>query len=114
MSNALYVATEFTSRHGFTEGIEGPACDRAGNIYAVNFARQGTIGKVTPAGKCGVFVTLPNGSIGNGIRFTSTGDMLITAYINHDVLKVATRTGRGPGRRAAYVREHTLVTWDWP
>jgi sugar lactone lactonase YvrE len=84
----LYVATEFTPRGGFTDGIEGPACDRAGNIYAVNYARQGTIGRVTPDGECSVFVELPNGSIGNGIRFTSAGDMLIADYTNHNILKV--------------------------
>lgn len=88
MAEDLYVATEFTPRGGFTDGIEGPACDREGNIYAVNYARQGTIGKVTPDGECSVFVELPNGSIGNGIRFTSQGDMLIADYTNHNILKV--------------------------
>ncbi|MDW8350706.1 MAG: SMP-30/gluconolactonase/LRE family protein [Anaerolineae bacterium] len=88
MADDLYVATEFTPRGGFTDGIEGPACDREGNIYAVNFARQGTIGKVTPEGECSIFVELPNGSIGNGIRFTSRGDMLIADYTNHNILKV--------------------------
>jgi sugar lactone lactonase YvrE len=88
MTNDLYIATEFTPRGGFTDGIEGPACDRAGNIYAVNFARQGTIGCVTPSGEASVFVELPNGSIGNGIRFTSAGDMLIADYTNHNILKV--------------------------
>ncbi len=85
---ARYIATEFTPRNGFTEGIEGPACDRDGNIYAVNFARQGTIGKVTPQGECSVFVELPHGSIGNGIRFNAQGDMLIADYTNHNILKV--------------------------
>ena len=92
MSDDLYSATEFTPRHGFTDGIEGPACDRAGNVYAVNYARQGTIGKVTAAGECSVFVELPAGSIGNGIRFTSTGDMLIADYALHNVLRVDMRT----------------------
>ncbi|BCX04081.1 MAG: gluconolactonase [Candidatus Roseilinea sp.] len=88
MAEALYIATEFTPRGGFTDGIEGPACDREGNIYAVNYARQGTIGKITPDGECRIFVELPNGSIGNGIRFTSQGDMLIADYTNHNILKV--------------------------
>ena len=47
----LFVATPFTAVNSFTAGIEGPACDAAGNIYAVNFARQQTIGIVTPDGK---------------------------------------------------------------
>src|SRR5690606_32905339 len=69
-------------------GVEGPACDREGNLYAVNFARQHTIGKVTPAGEASVFLDLPNGSIGNGIRFDSTGDMFIADYTNHNILRV--------------------------
>jgi sugar lactone lactonase YvrE len=77
---------------GFTEGIEGPACDAEGNVYVVNYARQGTIGKTTPSGVCSVFVELPSGSIGNGIRFDSHGDMLICDYTNHNVLRVDMRT----------------------
>lgn len=92
MSNELYIAAEFTPRGGFTGGIEGPACDRDGNIYAVNFARQGAIGKVTPQGECSVFVELADGSVGNGIRFNSKGDMLIADYTNHNVLKVEMAT----------------------
>jgi hypothetical protein len=41
----------FTPHGGFTEGIEGPACDADGNLYAVYYARPGTIGKVTPSGE---------------------------------------------------------------
>jgi sugar lactone lactonase YvrE len=71
MSGALYQSSIFTS--GFTSGIEGPGCDREGNLYAVNYQRQGTIGKVTPEGECSVFAELPDDSIGNGIRFHSAG-----------------------------------------
>ena len=92
MAEALYHSIEFTLRGGFTEGIEGPACDHVGNIYAVNYARQGSVGKVTPAGVCSVFVELPNGSIGNGIRFDRAGNMLIADYVNHNVLRVDMQT----------------------
>ena len=88
MNEELFVAQEFTSVNGFTSGIEGPACDANGNLYAVNFARQHTIGKVTPDGTASVFVELPTGSIGNGIRFDSKGFMFIADYTNHNVLKV--------------------------
>ena len=84
----LYVATVFTPVGSFTDGVEGPACDRDGNLYAVNYARQHTIGKVTPSGEASVFLELPNGSIGNGIRFDSRGDMYIADYTNHNVLRV--------------------------
>jgi sugar lactone lactonase YvrE len=78
--------------HSFTAGIEGPACDHLGNVYAVNFARQGTIGVVTPAGHGYVFVELPAGSVGNGIRFDSKGSMLVADCTGHNVLKVDMRT----------------------
>ena len=46
----LYESFIFTPPGGFTRGIEGPACDREGNLYAVNYQEQHTIGKVTPVG----------------------------------------------------------------
>ena len=92
MNEELFVAQEFTPLNGFTSGIEGPACDAAGNLYAVNYERQHTIGKVTPDGDASVFVELPPGSIGNGIRFNSEGFMFIADYTNHNVLKVDMNT----------------------
>mgnify|MGYP003327509627 CR=1 FL=1 len=47
----LFVAKTLTKPKEFTSGIEGPACDAAGNIFAGNFAKQGTIGRITPDGK---------------------------------------------------------------
>ena len=94
MGEPLFISHKFTDPGGFTSGIEGPACDAEGVLYAVNYARQHTIGAVTPSGDCSVFIELPNGSIGNGIRFNSSGDMLIADYTNHNILKVdmATRS----------------------
>ena len=88
MNEELFISQEFTPLNGFTSGIEGPACDAAGNLYAVNYERQHTIGKVTPDGAASVFVELPTGSIGNGIRFNSEGFMFIADYTNHNILKV--------------------------
>ena len=88
MNEEIFVAQEFTPVNGFTSGIEGPACDTDGNLYAVNYARQHTIGKVTPDGTQSVFIQLSDGSIGNGIRFNSEGFMFIADYTNHNVLKV--------------------------
>ena len=90
--DALYQSTTFTPPGGFTSGIEGPGCDADGNLYAVNFARQHTIGKVTPEGESSVFLELPDGSIGNGIRFDSTERMLIADYTNHNILRVEMAT----------------------
>lgn len=84
----LYTAHDLTPVGGFTDGIEGPGCDAQGYLYAVNFARQHTIGRVTPAGVAEVFLELPNGSIGNGIRFNREGHMFIADYTNHNILRV--------------------------
>jgi gluconolactonase len=84
----LFKSSILTPVKSFTSGVEGPATDKDGNVYAVNFERQGTIGIITPDGKAGVFIDLPAGSIGNGIRFNSHGDMLIADYTNHNILKV--------------------------
>ncbi len=84
----LFVAEPLTQPKEFTPGIEGPQCDGAGNIYAVNFKQEGTIGKVTPKGVGEVFVMLPNKSVGNGIVFDKPGAMYIADYVNHNVLKV--------------------------
>jgi sugar lactone lactonase YvrE len=84
----LFVARPLTADNVFTKGIEGPACDKAGNIYAVNFAREHTVGKVTPDGKGEVWLELPAKSTGNGIVFDRQGFMYIADYTDHNVLKV--------------------------
>lgn len=89
---ALFTATALTTEGAFTSGIEGPACDAAGNIYAVNFERKQTIGKVTPDGKAELFVTLPGASVGNGIRFDRDGNMFVADYAGHNVLRVDMKT----------------------
>ncbi len=88
----LFKSSAFTPVNSFTAGAEGPAVDKAGMLYAVNFSLQGTIGQVTPAGKASLFVELPAGSIGNGIRFNKRGDMLIADYPKHTILKIAVGT----------------------
>ena len=88
----LFVSSALTDPGLFTSGIEGPACDAAGDLYAVNFERQGTIGRMTPDGETDLFVELPSGSVGNGIRFDSGGDMLIADYPQHNVLRVDMQT----------------------
>jgi gluconolactonase len=84
----LYKPTVFTAPKSFTPGIEGPGVDPTGNLYAVNFQKEGTIGKVSPKGEASIFVELPNGSIGNGIRFHGNGNMFIADYTNHNILTV--------------------------
>jgi len=88
----LFTATPLTKDKEFTPGIEGPNCDKDGNIYAVNFAKQQTIGKVTPDGKGEVWLTLPNKSTGNGIVFDQAGFMYVADYAEHNVLKIDPKT----------------------
>ncbi|MBK8507026.1 MAG: SMP-30/gluconolactonase/LRE family protein [Saprospiraceae bacterium] len=83
----VYVASDFTGEHLFTNGIEGPAFVD-GLLYAVNFDTQGTIGVIDPAGRCSLFVTLPEGSIGNGIRCNDLGDLFVADYTKHNILKI--------------------------
>jgi sugar lactone lactonase YvrE len=72
----------------FTKGIEGPAVAVDGSLYVVNYQEQGTIGRVTAKNTVERFLTLANGSIGNGIRFDSDGNMYIADYVNHNILLI--------------------------
>lgn len=98
--DALWVAKPLTKPGEFTPGIEGPACDRQGAVFAVNFGRQGTIGKVTPDGRGEVFVELGGTSVGNGIRFNRQGIMFVADYVGHNVLRI------DPGTRKVAVFAH--------
>ncbi len=55
----------------------------------VNIGKDGTIGRVDDTGKASLFLTLPEGSVGNGIRFGSDGTMYIADYPHHNILRVA-------------------------
>jgi len=95
-----FKAEPFTQEGQFTEGIEGPACDRAGNVYAVNFAKQQTIGRTKTNGVSEIFATLPGDSVGNGIVFDPKGTMFIADYVGHNVLRIL------PGSRRVEVFAH--------
>lgn len=88
LPDGLFAARDFTAENLFSENIEGPAFDKFGRLYVVNFQRDGTIGKVNAVGSCELFVELPDGSIANSIRFDSKGDMLLADFSGHNVLKV--------------------------
>ncbi len=84
----LFKSSVLTPVNSFTSDVEGPGVDREGNLYATNFHHSGTIGKVTPEGIASVFLELPSGSIANGIRFDSHGNMIISDYADHKIFKV--------------------------
>ncbi|MCA8988823.1 MAG: SMP-30/gluconolactonase/LRE family protein [Planctomycetaceae bacterium] len=84
----LWTARPVTRPGEFTPGIEGPACDADGNIFAVNYREQGTIGRISPNGSGEVFLRLPEDSVGNGIRFDGRGNFYIADYVNHNIWQV--------------------------
>ena len=84
----LFESKPFTAEKSFTGGIEGPNCDKEGNVYVVNFAKDQTIGKITPDGKGEIWVTLPGKSTGNGIVFDTKGMMYVADYVGHNVLMI--------------------------
>lgn len=88
----LYQATDHTAENLFTNNIEGPAFDKKGNLYVVNFGKDGTIGLVKPNGEAQLFVTLPEGSTANSIKFDSKGTMYLADYTGHNVLAVDMKT----------------------
>jgi sugar lactone lactonase YvrE len=91
LAETLFVATPLT-QGDFTGGIEGPACDRDGNIYCVSFREARNIARVTPTGKAELFVALPEKSAGNGIRILRDGTLFIADYTGHNVLRVNPQT----------------------
>jgi len=88
----MFVATPLTAERGFTAGIEGPAVDAAGNIYAVNFGRQQAIGIVTPEGEAREFALLPGASVPNGLRFDRDGTLYVADYVGHNIFRIAPGT----------------------
>jgi len=88
----LFQAEDFTAENLFTNNIEGPAFDKNGNLYVVNFQKDGTIGLVKPDGTVELFVTLPEGSTANAIQFDSKGNMYLADFTGHNVLKVDMKT----------------------
>jgi len=96
--DALYVARDVVGDGVFSAGIEGPAWGPDGALYAVSFERDGTIGRVTfdaqGNGTASLFVTLPTGSTGNGIRFDVDGTLYVADYSGHQILRIPQGTQR--------------------
>jgi gluconolactonase len=91
-SEELFTAVDHTVENLFTSNIEGPAFDNAGNLYVVNYQTDGTIGLVRPTGDVELFMTLPEGSIANSIKFNSEGNMFLADFTGHNVLRVDMKT----------------------
>ena len=86
-----YIVTKFINSEVltdtvFTDGIEGPAMNSNGDLFVVNFMSEGTIGVLkSDSSEFKLFINLPEGSIGNGIRFDDKDNMYIADYKNHNI-----------------------------
>jgi len=89
---SLHEAADHTAENLFTNNIEGPAFDKKGNLYVVNYEKDGTIGLVKPDGTVELFITLPEGSTANSIKFDSKGTMYLADFSGHNVLTVDMKT----------------------
>jgi sugar lactone lactonase YvrE len=103
VAEELYVVQPFTEEIA-TRKTEGPACDASGTLFFCNMqqeglvfrgknANQGNIAKVNADGSAEVFVTLPEGMRGNGMRITPDGTMLIADQLGGHVLRVDKASG---------------------
>ena len=91
-AKSLFKAVDHTAENLFSRNIEGPAVDKDGRLFVVNFQKDGTIGLVHADGKVDLFVTLPEKSIGNSIQFNAKGNMLVADYTGHNILEVNPQT----------------------
>lgn len=87
-SESPYQPKDLTAEMVFSKSIEGPAQGPDGILYLVNFERKGTIGQIDKQGTPSLFVNLPEGSTGNGIRFNRKGNMFIADYTGHNILVI--------------------------
>src|SRR5437667_103108 len=92
LAQEFYTAKDLTTENLFTINCEGPAVDKHGNLFVVNFQKDGTIGLVHADGKVELYATLPEGSTGNAIQFDKKENMLVADFSGHNILKVAATT----------------------
>jgi len=84
----FYESYDVTSDSVFMTWAEGPAVDADGVLYAVNYGHKGTIGYVKTNGAHELFVNLPEGSVGNGIRLWKDHTLFVADYTNHNILQI--------------------------
>lgn len=58
---------------------EGPAFDSRGNLYFVNYIRNGTLGRKTPEGCVGIWVEIPGGQA-NGLKADAQDRIVVADY----------------------------------
>jgi hypothetical protein len=77
-------STKWTPPGEYTSGIEGPAADLAGNVYAANFGRQGSVGVVRPgSSRSARLVVLPGHGVSSSTRVLPSQALVIADYKRH-------------------------------
>lgn len=85
----LFESRQVTPSGEYTFGIEGPAADIDGNLFVVNIGKPGTIGRLAPGdSRSEKFAELPQGSVGNSIRFDAHGTMFVADYKKHNIFSI--------------------------
>lgn len=93
----LFESVQVSPAGEYTFGIEGPAVDLDGNLFVVNLGKPGTIGKLSVgAASSEMFAELPQGSVGNSIRFDRDGIMFVADYKGHNIFAFP-KAGAEPG-----------------
>jgi gluconolactonase len=69
---------------------EGPAFDSEGNLYFVNYVRNGTIGRKTPDGTVTVWVDLNTiGGVANGLKTDQGGNVIVADSKGKRLLRIS-------------------------
>ncbi len=85
----LFESRQLTPPGEYTFGIEGPAVDLDGNLFVVNLGKPGTIGRLSAGASASEkFIELPEGSVGNAIRFDRQGTMFVADYRKHNIFAI--------------------------
>ena len=92
LSDELFKVSDRSTPGGFSGNIEGPALGPDGRIYLVNFERDGTIGRLDENSLPELFVTLPQGSTANGLRFDAEENLFAADFTGHNILKINIKT----------------------
>ena len=86
----LFESRQLTPSGEYTFGIEGPAVDRAGNLYVVNFRKPGTIGMLA-GGRDARRNCSPRSrraASATSIRFDRDGRMFVADWKKHNIFVV--------------------------
>jgi sugar lactone lactonase YvrE len=67
---------------------EGPAFDARGNLYFVNYQRNGAIGRMKPGGPPEIWVELPNGANAFGLKVDAAGNVYAADFNTHRLFRV--------------------------